>query len=121
MSVNRVLGRSASMIFAFDRPKPPMPPARDCCACRPAQRNTPKRINSGRRLSSTGPQEPPPRVAVISTCLAWSRCSSCALPRAVGIWLVKVLPFASFPRTPPLSSMVTDLTSPAFTFVTRSL
>jgi hypothetical protein len=111
-----VVGRSASMTLARDRPKPPMPDS--CrCAARPVHTNRPTMRISQIRLGSRVSSRPPPAwVAVIWTCwefscwVIWDRSS------AVGSWLVNSLPLVSIPVTAPLLSIVTDFTSPLVTW-----
>src|SRR5215831_14875415 len=120
-SENRVVGRSASMTLARDRPNPPMPDS--CrCAARPVHTNRPtmriSQIRLGNRVSS---RPPPAWVAVIWTWLAFSCWVIWDRSSAVGSWLVNSVPLSSFPVTAPLLSIVTDFTSPLVTLFWKAL
>lgn len=103
-SPNRVVGRSASMIFARDLPNPPIPPippVRDCCVFRPIHMNKPMSTASGRKPSKRVTREFSVLVAVISTRCDRNCGSSRLTSSAVGIWLVNRVPSFRVPETSP--------------------
>ncbi|OEV39532.1 hypothetical protein HS99_0002275 [Kitasatospora aureofaciens] len=111
------------MISARERPIALRPPVIARLAVRPDQRGGPPMRISGRKISRTDRNELPLLLclAVISTCWDFSWVVSALLSRAVGIWVVNLVPSLSSPVISPLSVISTVWTWPASTFPAKSL